>query len=144
MGGTAEKGVLGVNATMNIVLFDGVCNLCNGAVTFIISRDKLSKFRFASLQSNIGRKLCCQCGIDKNDESIIYIRKGKCLYESTAVLTIFYDLKGIYRVMYLFMVIPSPIRNFIYRLLARNRYWLFGKKDSCMLPSEQLRKHFDL
>lgn len=144
MGRTVEKGVLVANTMMNIVLFDGVCNLCNGAVVFIISRDKLCRFRFASLQSNIGKKLCCQCGIPKNNESIIYIRKGKCFYESTAILKIFYDLKGIYRVMYLFIIIPPFVRNFIYRLIARNRYRLFGKRDSCMLPSEQLRRHFNL
>lgn len=134
MGRTVKKRVLAVNTTMNIVLFDGVCNLCNSAVAFIISRDKLCKFRFVSLQSSIGKKLCCQCGIPKNNESIIYIRKGKCFYESTAILNIFYDLKGIYRIMYLFIAIPPFVRNLIYRLLARNRYWLFGKKDSCMLP----------
>lgn len=142
MGRTAKKGVGTVNTNMNIILFDGVCNLCNAAVAFIINRDKLCKFSFASLQSDIGRKLCDQCGIHKNNESIIYIRKGKCFYESTAILTIFYDLKGLYRVMYLFIIIPPFVRNYIYRLIARNRYRLFGRKDSCMLPSEQLRQVF--
>lgn len=140
MGRTVKKGVLVANT--NIVLFDGVCNLCNGAVEFIIKRDKLHKFRFASLQSNIGRKLCHQHGILKNNESIIYIRQGKCFYESTAILNVFYDLKGIYRAMYLFIIIPPFVRNSIYRLIARNRYRLFGKKDSCILPSEELKKYF--
>lgn len=140
MGKTVKKGVGTVNPNMNIVLFDGVCNLCNGSVAFILRRDKLSEFRFAPLQSNVGRKLCRQYGIPKNYESIIYIRQGKCLYESTAILNIFYDLKGIYRVMYLFIIIPPFIRNPIYRLIARHRYRLFGGRDSCMLPSEEIRK----
>lgn len=131
MGRTVKKGVVDVNA--NIVLFDGVCNLCNSAVAFIIRRDKLSKFRFASLQSNIGIKLRSQYGILQNNESIIYIRQGKCFYESTAILNIFYDLKGIYRALYIFIIIPEFVRNPIYRLIARNRYRLFGKRDSCML-----------
>lgn len=131
MGKTVKRGVLATN--MNIVLFDGVCNLCNGAVAFIIKRDKLTKFKFISLQSNIGKKLCRQYGVDKNNESVIYIRKGRCLYASTAILNILYDLKGIYRVMYLFIIIPPFVRDPIYRLIARNRYRLFGKKDSCTL-----------
>lgn len=145
MGRTVKKRVLdgSLTANMNIVLFDGVCNLCNGAVAFIISQDKRRKFKFASLQSNIGRELSCQCETDKSSESIIYIRNGKCFTESTAILNIFYDLRGIYRVMYLFIIIPPFVRNPIYRLIARNRYRVFGKKDSCMLPSEELRKHFD-
>lgn len=134
MGRTAKKGVEAVNPNLNVILFDGVCNLCNGAIALIARRDKLHKFSFASLQSNVGRKLCRQYGILKNNESIIYIRRGKCLYESTAILNIFYDLKGIYRVMYIFIVVPPPLRNLLYRLIARNRYRLFGQKDSCILP----------
>lgn len=142
MGKTVAKRVLEANA--NIILFDGVCNLCNGVVSFIIIRDKLCKFRFASLQSGIGLELCCGCSMVKNSQSIIYIRKGKCLLESTAVLNIFYDLSGIYRIMYIFIAVPTFIRNPIYRLIARNRYRIFGRRDSCVLPTEQFSRYFDL
>ena len=127
-----------------IILFDGVCNLCNDAVIFIIKHDKNDQFRFASLQSEIGRKLMEERGIDPNYlDSIILIEPGVAWYEkSDAALEIAKDLNGIYQSLRIFKFLPRGFRNSVYKGIANNRYKWFGKKESCMIPTPELKAKF--
>ncbi len=127
----------------NILLFDGVCNLCNGLVLFIIRRDKKNKFTFASLQSDGGRQQLNRVGLDNFElKSLILIIAGKYYVKSTAVLKLLKELGGIWSIFYLFMIIPRPIRDFVYDLIARSRYKMFGKREVCMIPTPELQSRF--
>ena len=127
-----------------IILFDGVCNLCNGAVQFVIQRDKKDVFRFAALQSEIGQKLIDERGIDTSTvDSIILIDPGVAYYtKSTAALKIAEDLKGIWSITSVFIYLPERFRNIVYDFIARNRYKWYGKKDQCMIPTPELKNKF--
>lgn len=127
-----------------IVLFDGICNLCNGAIQFVIKRDKEDKFRFAALQSEIGRKLVAERGIDTSKvDSIILIDPGVAYYtKSEAALEIGTELKGYRTLSRIFRLIPSSLSNIVYDFIARNRYKWYGKKESCMIPTPELQAKF--
>ena len=127
-----------------IILFDGVCNLCNGAVQFIIKRDKRSVFKFASLQSEIGKQLSKERGIDTELlDSIILIEPGIAYYsKSTAALEIMKSFGGIWNLTRLFTVLPKGFRDIVYDFIAKNRYKWFGKKDACMIPTPELQSRF--
>jgi predicted DCC family thiol-disulfide oxidoreductase YuxK len=127
----------------HIILFDGVCNLCNGAVQFVIKRDKEAKFKFASLQSPAGQALLRQYNLPVDHfYSFVYIRKDQILQRSSAALYVLRDLGSIWKFMYGFIVVPKFIRDFVYNSIARYRYKLFGKRDSCMIPTLDLKKRF--
>jgi len=127
-----------------IVLFDGVCNLCNKAVTFIIEHDKKDVFRFASLQSEIGKKLVEERGMDPEElDSIVLIDPGVAYYKkSTAALEISRELSGGYSLLKNFLFIPESLRDGVYNLVANNRYKWYGKKESCMIPTPELKSKF--
>ncbi|MBZ9631762.1 thiol-disulfide oxidoreductase DCC family protein [Salegentibacter sp. LM13S] len=127
-----------------IVLFDGVCNLCNNAVTFIIEHDKKDVFRFASLQSEIGKKLVEERGMDPEElDSIVLIDPGVAYYrKSTAALEISRELSGGYSLLKNFSFIPEGLRDGIYNFVANNRYKWYGKKESCMIPTPKLKSKF--
>jgi predicted DCC family thiol-disulfide oxidoreductase YuxK len=127
-----------------IVLFDGVCNLCNRSVQFVIRRDRNDRFRFASLQGEMGRKLLAERGIDTaTTDSIILIDPGVAWYvKSDAALEIARSLKGYGWLPLLFGWLPRPLRDAAYDLVARNRYRWFGKQEQCMVPSPELRGRF--
>lgn len=126
-----------------IILFDGVCNLCNNSVTFIIKRDKKDIFRYAALQSEIGKELTKKFSIDASKtDSIILIDGKKAYVKSSAALRIARHLNGGYPLLYGFLILPAFIRNFFYDIIARNRYKWFGKKDSCMIPTPELKSKF--
>ncbi|MBA3985033.1 MAG: thiol-disulfide oxidoreductase DCC family protein [Flavobacteriales bacterium] len=126
-----------------IILFDGVCNLCNNSVVFIIKRDKKDIFRFAAIQSEEGEKLIQKHQIDTSKtDSIILVEGDSYSVKSTAALRIARNLKGINPVLYIFIVLPAFIRNWVYDFIAKNRYRWFGKKDSCMIPTPELRSKF--
>ncbi|MFD1095941.1 thiol-disulfide oxidoreductase DCC family protein [Salegentibacter chungangensis] len=127
-----------------IVLFDGVCNLCNGAVNFIIKHDKEDVFRFASLQSEIGQKLVAERGINPEImDSIILIEPGVAYYKkSTAALEISRNLSGGYSLLKNLLILPEGFRDLVYDLIANNRYKWFGKKESCMIPTPELQAKF--
>lgn len=125
-----------------VVLFDGECNLCNTSVQFIIKRDPTGTFQFASLQSDIGKRLLSQYHVPENIDSIVLIDGEKCYFQSTAALRVCKNLSGAYKLLYLLIVIPKPIRNYFYAILANNRYKWFGKNESCMIPSSDNRKRF--
>lgn len=126
-----------------IVLFDGVCNLCNGAVQLIIRRDPAGRFRFASLQSPPGEELLARFGIDRNlTDSVILVEGDRWYQESDAALRVARELKGAWKALAVFRVIPRPLRDAAYRLIACNRYRWFGKQETCWLPTPELRGRF--
>lgn len=127
----------------HLVLFDGVCNLCNGFVQFIINRDKKGIFRFASLQSSVGEKYLQEFNLTNQGlYSIILIKNGKAYDQSSAVLHIAKDLPGLWPALYAFRILPKFLTNGIYKLVAANRYRLFGRKDECMIPTPELKARF--
>lgn len=125
-----------------IVLFDGVCNFCNGAINFTIDRDPKAKFLFAPLQSEFGIEAKEKFRFPGNVDSIILIKNEKAYIKSTAALLIARQLSGLWPLMYIFIIIPPFIRNFFYDLIARNRYKWFGKSDSCRIPTPELKQRF--
>ena len=127
-----------------IILFDGVCNFCNASVRFIIKRDKKDVFRFASLESDLGRKLTDERGIDTSKiDSIILIDPGNAYYiKSTAALEISKELSGLYPALSVFQVLPEGFRNLIYDFVAKNRYKWFGKSETCPMPTEEEKSKF--
>lgn len=126
-----------------ILLFDGICNLCNRLIQFIIKRDPKAKFRFTALQSKTGQDILLQMKLPMGDfNSIVYIRDGKCLFKSSAILHVLYDLGGVWKIFYLLIIIPSFIRDFTYTIVAKTRYKVFGKRETCMIPSSEIKDRF--
>jgi predicted DCC family thiol-disulfide oxidoreductase YuxK len=126
-----------------IVLFDGVCNFCNASINFVIEHDKAGYFKFAPLQSEIGEKLIAKHGIDTIEtDSVILVEDGKACTHSDAALGIAKHLDGIWSRANVFRVIPRPIRDLVYKIIARNRYRLFGRRDACMMPTPDIRARF--
>jgi predicted DCC family thiol-disulfide oxidoreductase YuxK len=127
----------------NIVLFDGVCNLCNSLVLFIIKRDMTGKFKFASLQSEIGQWWLLRFGLVKDEfESFVFIQGDKYYLKSAAALKMLKELGGIWKAFYVFILVPRPLRDFLYNLIAGSRYRIFGKRDVCMIPTPELEERF--
>jgi len=127
----------------SIILFDGVCNLCNNAVNFVITRDKKKKFVFASLQSEFGQKFLSDNSTDANmNNSFILLEGGKVFNRSTAALRVARNLDGSWPLLYAMIIVPPIIRDSIYTFVANHRYKWFGKKDSCMIPSPELKARF--
>jgi predicted DCC family thiol-disulfide oxidoreductase YuxK len=126
-----------------IVVFDGVCNLCEDSVAFIIARDPEAKFKFVSAQSPVGKEIQKRYEIDAvEDETVILIKNGKVFTHSDAGLEIARDLSGPWRLLRYAKAVPKPIRNKVYSTIAKNRYKWFGKKNECMLPSVEVKARF--
>lgn len=125
-----------------IILFDGVCNLCNGSVQFIIKRDKEARFRYASLQSAAGQKILEQFHLPQDTfNSFVLFEDNKIYTRSTAALRVFSRLKG-WKWTAALQYVPLFIRDGVYNLIARNRYRWFGKRDECMIPTPELKSRF--
>jgi predicted DCC family thiol-disulfide oxidoreductase YuxK len=126
-----------------ILLFDGVCNLCNQAVLFIIPRDPKETIRFASLQSDTGQRLLGRHGLSADRlDTMVLIDREKAYTKSSAALRIARKLHWPWPLFYLFILIPRPLRDTVYDWIASNRYRWFGKKEQCMLPTPQTRRRF--
>lgn len=127
-----------------IILFDGVCNLCNTTVQFVIKNDKEDIFRFTPLQSDTGKKLLTERNIDTEDiDSIILIEPNVAYYtKSTAALEIGKYLKGLSTISSILLWLPESLRDIVYDFVAKNRYKWYGKKESCMIPTEELKNKF--
>ncbi|WP_343329911.1 thiol-disulfide oxidoreductase DCC family protein [Polaribacter staleyi] len=127
-----------------IILFDGVCNLCNDAVLKVIKYDTKNVFLFTALQSENGKKIIKQLGIDisKIDSIILYEPGVSYDIKSTAALKIMYAFGGIWTLSQIFIVLPEGFRNYVYDYIAKNRYKWFGKKESCMIPTPELKEKF--
>ena len=127
----------------SIVLFDGVCNLCNSSINFIIKHDKKEQFLFASLQSDVAKEILLQFTSKKiNFDSIVLIEQEEFYEKSTAVLRILKHLGGRYKLLYCSVIIPKFIRDKLYDYIAKNRYKWYGKRESCMIPAAELKKRF--
>ncbi|WP_298223202.1 thiol-disulfide oxidoreductase DCC family protein [Flavobacterium sp.] len=127
-----------------IILFDGVCNLCEASVQFVIKHDTKDQFRFVSLQSELGQKILAHIGINaKNIDSVVLYEPGVAYYyKSNAALQIARHLGGFFHFGTLFKIIPTGLRNVLYDYVAANRYQWYGKKESCLLPTPELKAKF--
>ena len=127
----------------HLLLFDGVCNLCNGAVNFIIDRDKHQDIVFASLQSELGQQILQQYHLSKKDfKSMVLIRNGEISIKSNAVLEISKKLSGAWPLLYAFKIVPRFLRDWIYEVISANRYKWFGRKDQCRVPTADIESRF--
>lgn len=127
-----------------LVLFDGVCNLCNSSVQFIIRNDKKNVFLFSTLQGKIGQEIVSDFNIDttKTDSILLYSHKNGISIKSTAALKIAKQLKFPINFLVVFMIVPKFLRNWIYDLIARKRYKWFGKQNECIVPTTGLKAKF--
>lgn len=126
-----------------IILFDGVCNYCNDKINFIIKNDKQDVFRFVALQSETGQKIIKYLGIDVSIDSIILYEPGYAYFiKSEAVFRIIKHLSSSVKILLIFNFIPTSIKNIFYDIIAKNRYNWYGKKESCMMPTEELKRKF--
>ncbi len=126
-----------------VILFDGVCNLCNGWVQFVISHDPSARFRFASFQSPAGRRLSLANGVDPDAlKSFFLLSGGNLLARSDAAIEVVVQFGGLWRLLGVLRFIPRPLRDLVYSSVARNRYRLFGKREACLMPSPELASRF--
>lgn len=127
-----------------IILFDGVCNLCDSTVQFVIKHDKKDVFRFVPLQSDLGKEITAYIGLDTSKtDSIVLYEPGKAYYyKAEAAMKIAKELGGLYSFLSAFSVLPSSLTNVVYDYVARNRYKWYGKKDECMIPTPEMRAKF--
>ena len=127
-----------------MILFDGICNLCNGSVIFILRHEKDPIFQFASIQSETGKELLEWCGLPSNyNQAVIYIENGKVCLGSTAALKIGQNFTFPWSLLSsVGFVVPKFIRDWVYNQIAQHRYQWFGKKDVCMVPTERLKARF--
>lgn len=124
----------------SIVLFDGDCHFCNKSVQFIVKRDPQAIFSFASLQGPTGERLKKEYEIPSSSDSFILIENNQVYEASKAALRVAKQLKGIWKFIYIGIIVPRPIRDAVYRLIARNRRKLFGKEGACPIPTPEMRK----
>ncbi|MSU63189.1 MAG: DUF393 domain-containing protein [Pedosphaera sp.] len=127
-----------------VIVFDGVCNLCNGWVRFVVRRDSRKIFRFATLQSEAGRQLSKRCGFNSSGlfTSMLLFDDERHFTKSDAALRVLHRLGGIWRMLSLLLVIPRSLRDPVYDFIARNRYRLFGRSDACLIPTGSLLERF--
>jgi len=131
------------NQVNQVVLFDGVCNLCNSSVNFLIDRDSNATFRLASLQSDFAAQLLPRFHVDPSKvDSVAFYVDGKLYQRSRAVLEIARRMRRGWPLLYVFIIIPGFLRDAIYNWIARNRYKWFGKQDTCRIPTPELKSRF--
>ena len=139
---SSEKDFAKLTTLYRIIFFDGYCNLCSGLLDFISSKDIAAKFAFIPLQSELALEILIQNGYHaekiKNLENVVYLRQQQLKTKSDAILAILWDIGGIYRLSYALYLIPSFIRNKVYDFIAKSRYFLFGKRKTCRLPTTNI------
>jgi len=127
----------------HIVIFDGVCNLCNGSVSFIIKRDPKNKFVFTPVQGEFAQQLIEKDALENvGEDTFLLIKDGQHFMYSDAALEIAKNLSGLWPLLYILRFLPRFIRDSLYKMIARNRYRLFGRTDTCMVPTEDMRSRF--
>jgi len=128
---------------MKVILFDGVCNLCNASVNWLIYHDKKNMFKYSSLQSTFGQRAIQQRNLTGNYmDTVVFIDEGKVYIRSDAALQILKYTGGIYSLAVVFFIVPRFVRDFFYRIVANNRYRWFGKQESCRVPTPELKSKF--
>ncbi len=129
--------------TNPIILFDGLCNFCSSIVQFAILRDPKGVFKFASLQSSIGNNLLKRFGLSSDDyDTFVLIENDEYFLRSSATLRLFKRLSGLWPLLYIFIVIPRPLRDYVYSIVAKNRYSWFGKRKECFIPTPEIESRF--
>lgn len=133
-----------MQTTGPILYFDGVCNLCNSTVQFIIKKDKRKELKFASLQSEVGQKVSKQLEekYGNTPDSLVLEHRGKLYIKSDAALQVSRLMGGVWPILAIFLIIPRFVRNAVYDWVARNRYKWYGKQDECMMPTKELKERF--
>ena len=127
----------------DVIFFDGVCNLCNGAVQFIMARDPQNRFKFATLQSEFAKNYLSSFQLKvKHGDSFVLLENGKVYEQSAAALRVAKKLGGLWPLLYGLIIVPPFIRNAVYKFIARNRYKWFGKQESCWIPTPELKSRF--
>lgn len=127
----------------SVILFDGLCNYCSGIIRFIARHDKKDYYLFSATQKEAGKQLLKKHSLENiASESVILIDKDKIYIKSTAVLRVYRHLSGLIPVLYALIIVPRFVRDIIYDFIAVRRYKWFGKRISCMVPDEQLKKKF--
>ncbi len=126
-----------------VLLFDGVCNLCNGAINFVIDHEPKGRIKFAALQSEPGKALIAKYLSNQEvKDSLIFIENGKAYQQSGAALRVAKYLNGAWPLLFVFIVVPPFIRNWVYDYVAKNRYKWFGQMESCRMPTKELKARF--
>lgn len=135
---------MGVSHPLSVVLFDGDCSFCNRSVQFILRRDPGKRFQFAPLQSSIAQRLLQQAGRRREDlpDSIVLLEQDRLYTKSTAALRIARGLRGLWPLASVFLVFPAFLRDAVYDLIARNRYRWFGRQQTCLIPTPEIRERF--
>ena len=130
--------------SQHIIMFDGVCNLCNGSVQFILKHEKAPVFRFASIQSTTGKELLTWCGLPPDfSDAVIYIEIGSVNLGSTAALKIGQRLKFPWSILAsIGLLVPKIMRDWVYNQIGKHRYQWFGKREICMVPTQELKARF--
>lgn len=127
----------------SVILFDGVCNLCNASIDFILKRDPKDRFKVGALQEEAGKNLLSQFEVNLEYlDSLVLIEQGEIYFRSTAALRIARNLSGLWPLFYGFIILPTPLRDAVYDWIGRNRYRWFGKKNTCRLPTPEERAKF--
>jgi predicted DCC family thiol-disulfide oxidoreductase YuxK len=143
MNGSADDPQAAADAEGPIVLYDGVCGLCDRSVQLILRNDRRGRFRFAALQSESGRALLEKFGLSPEAlDSVVLVQGGRAWRKSRAALRVARRMDAPWPLLWPLIVIPSPVADFFYDLLARNRYRIFGKLDACMIPPPEVRARF--
>ncbi len=126
-----------------LILFDGVCNFCNSSINFVIDHDPQKRFKFAPLQSELGQEVLTKFHKNTKDfDSVILLKDNQLYQKSEAALEIAKHLSGFWKYFAIFKILPIPFLNFFYDIVAKNRYRIFGKTDSCRMPMAELRERF--
>ena len=126
----------------SLILFDGVCNLCNASVRFIISKDKSNKFQFTNLQSEYALKKLCEFNLEAIPDSLVLISGQNIYFKSDAIIEIIRSFSKPWHVFLIFKYLPKSLRDFFYDLIAKYRYKLFGKRDTCIIPEKSISDRF--
>jgi len=127
----------------NLILFDGVCNLCSALVQFVIRHDPAAKFRFAAIQSEIGGEIFQSHGLDLTDlQTFVFAAEGKMFLRSDAAIEVVSRFGGAWRIFRIFQLVPKVLRDSIYSFVARNRYRWFGRNETCMVPTAEIKERF--
>lgn len=137
------ENIENITTKHGIILFDGVCNFCNASINFVIDHDPKKHFKFAPLQSEIGQAILRKFNKNTEDfDSVILLKDNQLYQKSAAALEITEHLSGFWKYLSIFKIFPTFILNFFYDIIAKNRYKIFGKTDSCRMPTPELRERF--